>query len=108
MIKSNNSENSSTNKNNQVKYKFIANTWIYGIYNNLEVIGRTCIIDEIESLCIVDSKANSLIINFQDIKNPFIVSVNSKQTNPITIDENLIENEIDLTSILAKQNKHSN
>lgn len=86
---------------NKKKYKFIAETWIAGIYNNLEVIGRTCIVGGEEMLNIIDSEAKSMLISFHDIDKPYAIKVNVTSAK-IAQKEKLFQTE--LSTILARQN----
>ena len=51
-----------------MKTKFINNILITGTYNGEEVIGRTCFLNNKESVVVIDESARTLIINYHDLK----------------------------------------
>ena len=43
------------------------NIWIKGKYNNQEIIGRTCIINNKKSVVIITENANTFVVDYKDI-----------------------------------------
>ena len=65
-----------------IKTKFINNIWVTGIYENNEVIGRTCLHNNINMVTIIDKNAIPLIIHYDKLKNICkITFVNKTKTN---------------------------
>ena len=85
------------------KYKFINDIWVTGFYNNLEIIGRTCLVSNEEMVQIVDSNTKSMLISYHEIIGLSKISV----TKHIEQKREKIEHETfssDLNKLLAERN----
>lgn len=91
-------------KKENVKYKFIVNSWITGIFKNERVYGITSIIDGIESISIVTESAQLLILDWTKLEVPNILKI-TNETN-VVINQETFDNS--LTKLLASQNININ
>lgn len=85
------------------KYKFINGIWVTGFYNNLEIIGRTCLVDKEEMVTVITENANSMLISYHEIVGLSKISV----TKHIEQKREKIEHETfssDLNNLLASRN----
>lgn len=62
------------------EYIFVNNIWLTGFYKHKKFIGRTVVINEIESIMIIDESSTFQTINFNDndINDIYKLSVNVK------------------------------
>jgi len=54
---------------NNEKYIFRLNVWITGMYNNFQIIGRTCIVNNKQMIMCIDENSSPKLINFNDVIN---------------------------------------
>ena len=85
------------------KYKFINKIWVTGFFNDLEIIGRTCLINNEEMVIIIDENSKSMVISYHEIigLNKFSFTKHTEQKNEKLENENFKSS---LNQLLAKNN----
>lgn len=68
---------------NSIKYIFKNNIWITGYYLNKEIIGRTCIFNNMEMVMCINENSKPQLINFDDVSNLSKLNILAEKiTNP--------------------------
>lgn len=85
------------------KYKFINKIWVTGFFNDLEIIGRTCLINNEEMVIIIDENSRSMIISYHEIDelNKFSFNKHTEQKHEKLEQETFKSN---LNKLLASKN----
>ena len=76
------------NKKQKPKTKFFPNIWITAVYENENIIGRTCYINNRQSVVLVTENANTKVINYYELDKICKLNFTVKQQQePIKISE---------------------
>lgn len=68
-------------KSSQNKTKFFVNIWVTGTYNNQSIIGRTCVINGINSIVLITEDAFTKVIQYDELSNISKLTFNKQKSN---------------------------